>query len=77
MKRTLRCMKHEVALRAMKRACGTLRGPRALRFTRAKASASYWRSQCFTAAKPLLHLAKQISFAFTYALRLMNRSVVW
>ena len=24
-KRTLRCMKHEVALRAMKRACGTLR----------------------------------------------------
>ena len=58
MKRTLRCMKHEVALRAMKRACGTLRRPRALRFTRAKASASYWRSQCFTAAKPLLHFIK-------------------
>jgi len=61
MQRTLRCMKHEVALRAMKRACGTLRRPRALRFMRAKARASYCAlAQCFTAAKPLLHLAKQM-----------------
>ena len=41
----LRCMKNEAELRSMKRAFGTLRGSRALRFMRALASAS-WQLNC-------------------------------
>ena len=51
MKRTLRCMKHEVALRAMKRACGHIE-------TISCASLHASESECIILAKPMLHGGK-------------------